>query len=166
MKKETVQETNRRFKNFVKIDPSGCWVWTGGLCKGYPDFYLINKQRSVRAHRYLWELLNGKISEGLELHHRCENKACIRPSHLKLLSHADHMKLHARSGLWSGEKNSQSKRTSIEVLTIKFLNEFFALKAKHIARGMKIPKRSIFSIIARDSWKSVELPKDFGDEAR
>jgi HNH endonuclease len=160
MKKETVQETNRRFKNYVKIDPSGCWLWTGALCKGYPLFYLSKKQRAVRAHRYLWEVLNGPIPKNYELHHRCRNKNCVRPAHLRLLKHKAHMIIHAKKGIWSGAKNSQAKRSEKDILTIKCLNEFFHLPAKTISHVMGIPKRSIFSILSGECWESVQLPDD------
>ena len=162
MKKETVQQTNKRFKNFVKIDPSGCWLWTGGLCKGYPLFYSSKKQRAVRAHRYLWELLNGKIPKDYELHHeKCKNRNCVRPSHLRLLTHKKHMAIHGRAGIWSGAKNSQAKRTTVEVLTIKCLNRDFYLPATAIAKTMQIPPRSVYAVLSGECWGSVQLPDDF-----
>jgi len=168
MEKDIFNLKNRkRFRSFINIDSeTGCWLWQGTLIKGYGSFYLPERQQSVYAHRWSWELLNGPIPRGYELHHDKCDKACVNSKHLRLLTHLEHMRLHARSGIWDGAKNSQAKRTTVQVLTIKFLNGFLGFKAKHISKVMKIPERSIYSIIARDSWKSIELPENFGDEAK
>lgn len=63
-----------------------CWVWQGAVDKdGYGKFQVTvpgqNKQRYLRAHKFSWEEANGTLSEGLYLLHRCDNPACVRPSH-------------------------------------------------------------------------------------
>lgn len=153
-----------RFKSFIEIDPSGCWLWKGTTAKGYGRFYIPEHQQLVAAHRYLWELVNGPIPINYELHHnKCKNKNCVRPSHLRLITHIEHMKLHSLSGIWSGERNSQSKRTDIEVLTIKCLNRDFFLPARYIAKSMNIPERSVYAILSGKSWAATKLPKDLGE---
>jgi len=164
MRKDTFNIKNRnRFRELVEGVPSRCWLWKGNLSKGYARFYLPEKQQEVYAHRWSWELANGPIPSGFELHHKCKNKACVNPQHLELISHRDHMRLHGRLGVWSGESNGQSKRTETDILVIKFLNSYLFLPARHISKAMKIPERSIYSILSGESWKSIQLPKDFGD---
>ena len=44
----------KRFRKYLKPDPaSGCWLWTGCLCKGYGNFSLNGTAHY--AHRWLWE---------------------------------------------------------------------------------------------------------------
>ena len=48
------------------------------------------------AHRLLWSRENGPVPTGYDLHHTCENKLCVNPEHLELLSPKDHHKRHGR----------------------------------------------------------------------
>lgn len=46
------------------------------------------------AHRVVWEQTHGEIPEGHQIHHLCENKACVNVEHLVCLTPAEHKVLH------------------------------------------------------------------------
>src|SRR5262245_23113326 len=46
------------------------------------------------AHRAAWIDVNGPIPIGMELHHKCGNKACINVTHLELVTHRKHGQRH------------------------------------------------------------------------
>jgi hypothetical protein len=77
-----------------------CWEWQGyrvirrGLPTGYGKFGL-SPSETVLAHRFAYELWVGEIPEGMVVHHRCENLACVRPDHLELKADGQHQRDHA-----------------------------------------------------------------------
>ena len=69
-----------------------CWNWLGGKDKhGYGRIGLT-ASRNKEAHRYSWELHFGKIQDGRQINHHCDNPSCVRPDHLYAGTHADNMR--------------------------------------------------------------------------
>lgn len=78
-----------RFFRKVRMSYLGCWQWVGGLSGGYGTFRDERGFRYVNAHRWAYERLIGPVPEGLELDHRCRNKACVNPLHLEAVTHQE-----------------------------------------------------------------------------
>lgn len=73
---------------WVKVDAEGdCWEWLGAR---RPNGYGIFASRGVNhgAHRFAWELLVGKIPEGLVIDHLCKNRGCVNPDHLEPVTYS------------------------------------------------------------------------------
>jgi hypothetical protein len=68
-----------------------CWIWQLGV-----DTHGYGKVRGERlkAHRVAYEDAVGPIPAGHEVHHRCEQKTCVRPGHLQPLTPEAHGQLH------------------------------------------------------------------------
>lgn len=49
---------------------------------------------TVMAHKGAWQKINGPVPEGYQLHHRCENRPCIRVDHLQLVTDYEHRLIH------------------------------------------------------------------------
>lgn len=75
-----------RLGGFIRTDAeSGCWIWGGPLnLDGYGEFD-PEGSNGVRwyAHRALYALLVGGHEVGLQLDHRCDQRACVAPFHLR-----------------------------------------------------------------------------------
>lgn len=81
--KKTVEE---RF--WSKVDKTGeCWIWTGACtADGYGRFW--HGGAVVKAHRLSYAWTHGEIPEGMQVDHRCFQRNCVRPDHLRLVTHA------------------------------------------------------------------------------
>jgi hypothetical protein len=75
-----------------KVDTTGeCWVWTASkTSNGYGEMRGAD-QKKVGAHRLSFELHNGPIPEGLEVHHTCRRRDCVNPGHLRVMTHAENL---------------------------------------------------------------------------
>lgn len=81
-------DTTRFFDKIKMCLGNGCWIWTGSICrKGYGRVRRDGKLKG--AHRVMYELLLGPIPEGKQIDHICQNKGCVRPSHLRACSNSE-----------------------------------------------------------------------------
>lgn len=68
-----------------RVSDSGCWEWAGYRSpEGYGRVGIRSK--SQVAHRAYWEEVNGPVPKGMVLDHKCRNRACINPDHLRVVT--------------------------------------------------------------------------------
>lgn len=72
----------------IKVAESGCWEWTPKP-RRYPQ--LNHKRRNHSAHRLMYRLVVGPVSSGMVVLHKCDNKCCVRPSHLEVGTQAQNI---------------------------------------------------------------------------
>jgi hypothetical protein len=79
--------TMARFLAKVEPEPmSGCWLWIGGVDKGYGAFHYGKfgyGNKVIGAHCAAYLLFVGEIPAGLHLDHLCRNTQCVNPQHLE-----------------------------------------------------------------------------------
>jgi len=85
---------NERFIGKIVGRPEhGCWTWLGSKSgSGYGQFW--NGKRNIPAHHFMLETekLEKLQQPGMEACHSCDNKLCVRPSHIFVGTRSDNMK--------------------------------------------------------------------------
>lgn len=106
---------------YVNSGANECWEWLGTIeAVGYGVIYRDGKLR--KAHRVVWEDLVGQIPEGLVLDHRCHNKSCVNPSHLRVVTQKQNIE-HLRGA----NKNSRSGHRNV----IQLKNGSYSVQLRH-----------------------------------
>lgn len=149
-----------------------CWVWTGSRFPlGYGTVSVASRQNQG-AHRVSWRLTQGPIPEGLMVCHRCDNRPCVRPSHLFLSTakgNFDDMVRKGRRNVARGDRLFFARHPEMLVrgenhrcakLTEEQVRELRARVAAgerqaDLAREAGISRASMSKMILRESWKHV-----------
>lgn len=146
----------RRF--WSKVSKSdGCWTWTCVCRKSeYGQIELPRRGGSAKAHRVSWAIEHGSVPRDLFVLHECDNKNCVRPSHLFLGTHQDNMddmvaKGRATSPL--GEDHGMSRFTVADVMRIRSRAGTVSNRTQAIEYGCW--PSTIDGIVKRTSWSHV-----------
>lgn len=80
----------------------GCWEWSASTnSHGYAQISVDGVHRG--AHRVSWEFAHGPIPDGMFLDHRCANRKCVNPEHLRVVTASENLQ-----HLTGANKNSTS----------------------------------------------------------
>lgn len=137
----------------------GCWIWTGAKKTGGYGVAIRNG-RQIGAHRLAWQLTYGPIGAGLEVCHRCDMPACVRPDHLFLGTHAENMADMKQKGRGRmvreqrGEANRYARLTDAKVREIRALYAQGQTKAG-LGRLYGVNEFTIRCVVERRTWKHV-----------
>ena len=135
---------------------SDCWGWAGNRPDGRYGHFSINGQ-SVKAHRWIYELLHGPIPDGMVLRHRCDIPECVNPMHLEAGTSAQNTADIIERGRWpdrKGDRHPMAALSKDKVLKIRALASQ-GYTQKRIAEMYEISSQHVGKIVRRESWGHV-----------
>lgn len=100
----------RLMAKIIKKDDAGCWIASGANVNGYLQFAISGLRSDGRvygttAHKASYMAFGGVVARGFVVDHKCRNKHCINPDHLRALSQKDNI----LSGVSLAAINSRKK---------------------------------------------------------
>lgn len=154
MGRKKVEDRPSHFWSKVdRSDPDGCWEWKQAKTAGYGRFNVPPKV--VPAHRYAWEITNGKVADGLLVCHHCDNPGCVNPKHLFVGTHQDNSDDMMRKG-------RNKYRPDITKLTAEQVREIRRVYVKgkrgagsttEIAGKYGVSTKQIILIVQGKAWR-------------
>jgi hypothetical protein len=145
-----------RFSRHVR-KTDGCWEWTRSLKgAGYGQFVADGKPHY--AHRWAWESVHGPIAQEMVVCHKCDNRRCVRPSHLFLGTQKDNIadmyaKGRERRGDQTGAKNGMARVKDIDPAQVTALFDA-GQRVRDIAPLFGISKSTVSNIVRRQHWSN------------
>lgn len=143
-----------RFMEKVSPEPnSGCWLWDGAHHKdGYGSIGYKGKIRI--AHRVAYQIYRGEIPAGINVCHRCDNRACVNPDHLFLGTHQQNMSdRNAKTRQSRGATHGPAKLTEDDVKSIRVTP---GLSQRALAARFGVSRRLVRSILAGEKWAHLQ----------
>lgn len=153
----------------------GCMEWGG-----YRDddgYGCLSRRTagSVLAHRYAWERANGPIPAGLNICHRCDNRACVNVAHLFLGTQLDNIadmvakgrqrgaagdangsRLHPER-IVRGECVRSSKLTAAQVVELRDVYASGCVTQADVAARFGVSRALVSYIVTGKYWRHVPM---------
>ena len=153
-------DAKRVSRFWAKVDksagPDGCWLWTAAKRNGY-GAVAVDGRKIAMAHRVAFEIVNGVISSGLFVCHRCDNPPCVNPAHLFLGTNAENAadrESKGRGNQARGEANGNAKLTEERVREIRGMHKS-GLSGRAIARRLGLSSSGVRHVLTGQRWGHV-----------
>jgi len=137
-----------------KTNEKGCWTVISHLPKkdcGY--LRICDEGKYDYVHRLAYKKAKGEIPQGKFILHSCDNRLCINPEHLRVVTRDDNaLDMVSRKRQSRGEKHPLSKLTLEQAKKIRKEKGYL----REIGKRYGVSLTTIWSIKQRKSWKEID----------
>ena len=132
----------------------GCWEWLGQINpKGYGIFF--TGKLKFRAHRWIWGQTHGPISSEIFVLHHCDNRKCVRLSHLFTGTNQDNIDdMVKKRRNQRGEGKTLAKLTDDKVRAMR-MEYATGVKIREIAKSAGVAFGTARNAIIGATWRHV-----------
>lgn len=133
-----------RLADIKGLDPDLCWNWRGaGKGNGY------GHTSRGPAHRRAYELMVGPVPNGMDVCHKCDNRACVNPDHLFIGTRAENMADMVAKGRGAGGCRKHLTEKQVQEVRRR-LNA--GVSQAEVARSMNINRGTVSKISLGESY--------------
>lgn len=147
----------QRFKKQLSLgvtNETGCILCP--LYKGECYSRIAFGGKPMFMHRVAYELRHGKIPDGLNVLHCCDNRACANIDHLILGTQAENQAdMVSKNRQAKGSKVGRSKLTDRAVLEIRSKYKPVKGSLTNLANEYGVRRQTIMRIVKRQAWKHI-----------
>lgn len=149
--KPTEREIGNFFKGMNCSNPEACWIWNGyKQASGHGQFRYRSK--TIVAYRFSYMLKYPDFDQSLCVLHKCDNGACINPTHMFLGTMTDNMADKVAKGRQSKGLSNTGWLLETEVEEIKKLYQTGKYTQQELGRRFKVNASQISKIINGHRW--------------
>lgn len=138
---------------------SDCWFWRGHIDKNYGYGMSHFKDKRQRAHRFVWEIWNGKIPPNGCVLHSCDVRNCVNPDHLWIGSRADNNRdcnEKGRRPAPRGMRSGAAVLTDESVHQLRRMRLETGLSYSKLAAHFGVTNMTAFNAITGRSWSHIQ----------
>lgn len=162
-----------KIADFTRAGMDGpCLEWTANATKSGYGLFRVGDETHT-AHRIAWATSFGDIPHGMCVCHKCDNPACIAPSHMFLGTLTENNRDRAAKGRgcvvkgdkhWTrlhperilrGELSRKSKLTESSVIEIRKLRRA-GVPAAELAGKFGVSRSNVYLVISGAIWMHVK----------
>ncbi len=142
-----------KFARLYRVDSeSGCWLWIGQRSGRRYGAHCI-AGRTVKAHRFSWELHYGPIPSGAYVCHKCDTPLCVNPRHLFVGTQADNMRDMAAKGR-AASRPGQNNPIAVPVSIARAIAADRETPARDLARDHGVSAAVVYRIRNGTHWSA------------